>query len=362
MDDETAKQILASLQSIQADTANLGARLDVLERGKQQTGPLSSKMVTGGVGGASGTTTEDSDNGGSNFFVRSSAKEKTLTLTFGEDESPTALRLFIEHYRLAKSQNMRKKIDGWDLPEFRANELRFQLRGQTASWILQENAMKSSWVEDDEEIIKHLEERFLGTQCIELNIMAFEDLKQNDGETLAAYMTRCQEKGFQAFADFEQNGVQQRIVWKFLSGIKDSDVRAQVIKEKWMETSSKAKSFAEVLKIAETAKLSKIATAATGGKGGRVEEHVKIAAVNSRVDDRRRASNKPHPNRSDKPKGRKPSYSSESNSSSKSDLSKSETPAGTNLLCHYCNERSHFGGWKFCEKRQKEDPTWTPNF
>ena len=64
--------------------------------------------------------------------VTTSSKEKSLTLTFGEGECSSQnlrLWLFLEHFELAKKRNVRKGVDGWDDNEFRAAELRFQLRG-----------------------------------------------------------------------------------------------------------------------------------------------------------------------------------------------------------------------------------------
>ena len=42
--------------------------------------------------------------------------------------------------------------------------------------------MLSTWVKDDVEIIRRLKERFMGTQSTELNIIAFEELSQNQTE------------------------------------------------------------------------------------------------------------------------------------------------------------------------------------
>ena len=343
------KERLQKLES-EEQTIEMEGRIGKLEAEKAQLQP--------------GKEQQDGS-GTAQVVVHSSAKEKSLSLTFGEDESTMALRLFIEHYTLAKSQNMRKNVQGWQDADFRANELRFQLRGRVAAWILQESAMQSPWVKNDDEIIEKLKERYLGTQSIELNIISFEELRQQDGESLAEYMTRCQEKGYQAFADFGQNGVQQRVVWKFLSGIRDGDVRSEVIKAKWMTSTSQSKSFAEVLKIAETAKLAKVATVATGGN--RVSESGKIGAA-ARVEERRNAGkgyNRQHG-------GRSPHTSSESatsfgsrGSATSSNKSKSSTDSdtpGTNFLCHYCKERSHYGGWKLCERRRKENPNWKPSF
>ena len=279
-------------------------------------------------------------------------KEKSLSLTFGDSGcSPNSLRLFLDHFNIAKKQNMMKEVGGWNDAEFRANELRFQLRGEAALWISQENAMLRPWTRDDEELIAKLKDRFMGTQSIELNIIAFEELSQNDNESLAQYMTKCQHKGYDAFGGLnEPLGTQQRIVWKFLSGIRDADVRNAVIKEKWMKSATEAKQFEEVLMIAETARLNKTATAATGTGGVKAN----IAAV-SKVKERR----------SGQYTSRTPHTSSDSNKSYSSSRSSGSTASGNskigiNFKCHYCETFNHYGGWKMCKERELKDPDWTP--
>ena len=49
----------------------------------------------------------------------------------------------------------------------------------------------------------------------------------------------------------EPRSTQLRIIWKFLSGIKDAGVRSEIIRQKWMKSESEAKSYEEVLKIAQ---------------------------------------------------------------------------------------------------------------
>ena len=299
------------------------------------------------------------------MVVQGEGKEKTLSITFGEDESATALRVFLGHYTLARDQNIRKKVEGWEDKSFRANELRFQLRGHVAAWICQESAMLSEWVNDDDEIINQLKKRFLGTQSVELNIIAFENLRQNEGESLAAYMTRCQENGYQAFGDFDQKSTHQRIVWKFLSGIRDSDIRAAVIKAEWMLSSSEAKPFPDVLKIEETAKLAKVATAATGTM--KIQESMKIAQVRSIVKEKRgefgRNRRTVHSsNESNNSNSSRVSSSTDYSSDSRGSSGAKPKENYSNFLCHYCKERSHYGGWKMCEKRRKENPNWKPDF
>ena len=65
--------------------------------------------------------------------------------------------------------------------------------GKVAAWIAQESVMR---------------QECFGTQSIELNIISFEELQKNEGESLVDYMTRCQNKGYQAFTEFGLKGVQ----------------------------------------------------------------------------------------------------------------------------------------------------------
>ena len=297
---------------------------------------------------------ENPDHSNPKIIVGTSNKEKTLQLTFGDKEcSPTALRLFLDHYNLAKEQNIRKNIDGWKDAEFRANELRYQLRGEPALWISQESTMLKLWVKSDTEIIQKLKDRFLGTQCIELNIIGFEELSQLPSESLSQYMTRCQQLGYEAFGEFDVQSTQQRIVWKFLSGIRDPEVRNAVIREKWMKNKNEAKSFEEVLKIAETAKMAKIATVATGGQKSSNNEAAKVLAM-SGVKERRNNYRRPLHSSSESYRSGRSSNGSRTSSSSGTDN------RTVNFVCHYCDQKSHYGGWKLCPKRLNEDPSWTP--
>ena len=190
---------------------------------------------------------------------------------------------------MARAQNVHRGIEGWEDPEYRARELRFQLRGEASLWIAHESAMAQEWTSYDDKIIAKLRQRYLGTRSLELNIVLFEELSQNEGETLAAYMTRCQERGYEAFAELDEpRSTQQRIVWKFLSGIKDPVVRSEVIKQKWMKTPTDAKSFDEVLLIAEQARLDHMAAVATGITTNTKKGEFTAAPV-SRVGERRKS-------------------------------------------------------------------------
>ena len=127
--------------------------------------------------------------------------------------------------------------------------------------------MLNQWTNNDKEIIKKLKDRYMGVLSLELNIVAFEEMAQGDNETLAQYMTRCQAQGLDAYQMMnEPRSTQLRIIWKVLSGIKDAGVRSE---KKWMKSESEAKSYEEVLKIAQQSKLlNRLAAVATGTRRG----------------------------------------------------------------------------------------------
>ena len=171
-------------------------------------------------------------------------------------------------------------------------------------------------------------------------------------------MTRCQGLGQQAFGEFAEL---RGIVWKFLSGVRDSEVRNAVIREKWMNSSTEAKPFDEILKIAETAKMTGIATTATGrGNGGSAT----VAAMadsgyRGKVGQRRKEYNETGSNRSST--GSESGRSSTGSGRSGGGGNRSSTGSENDKFkCYYCTEKSHYGGWKSCPKKMKEDPDWTP--
>lgn len=348
--DATLLEILAQLKDMKASQEEMGGKISNLETEVK-------REENAHVEDGNNKKDDIYQNQGANQRnapAQGSSREKYLSMTFGSEEcTPTALRLFLDHYEIAKEQNTAKGIIGWDNSRFRANEIRFQLRGEPALWIGQECAMlNSTWTRDDEEIVKQLRERYMGTQCVELNIIAFEEVSQEDSESLAAYMTRCQRRGFEAFSEMDPASTQQRIVWKFLSGIRDLEVRSEVIKQKWMQTAGTAKSFEEVLLIAETARRNKVAASVTGPPGGPRAKVAGVAAMkSSRVKERRSGRH-----------GSGDSASSNFSNSSKgsSASSKSNSSGTVNFRCHYCNTTEHFGGWKFCPKRNQENPSWNP--
>jgi hypothetical protein len=259
-----------------------------------------------------------------------SAKEKQLSKFFGVDTSATALLEFLDHYRLCVEINQAKKVPGWGDPDYRAKELRFQLQGEVAIYVRQEETMGQDWVNDDKKIIEKLKERWLNRDCIELDIIEFEEARQGEYETLAQFMQRLKGLGQRAFSEFDPNGMHQRIIWRFLDGVKEKDIRSEIIRARWMKDRKTPKPYDEVLKIAENAKMIKVAAGATGhnghGSGSSKSNAIQVAAM--------------------VPHGRK--------------NVRGTPPSRPRAFdCFYCRQR-HPGGWRTCEKRKRENPDWEP--
>ena len=260
--------VIGMLNDMKKDMArnkqDMEERLERLEEGKEQKpGDWDSK---------GGEKTIDSQSGsGLNMqtahMAVTAGRERPLTRTFGTDTSANALMEFLDHYTLCVDINVQKGIPGWDRPDYRAKELRCQLTGEAATMIRQEEAMLEPWVNDDREIIKKLKDRWVNRDCIELDIIEFEEARQSDNESLAQFMTRVKGLGQRAFSEFDPRGMQQRIIWRFLDGVRDRDVRASIIRERWMVDRVKPKSYDEVLKIGENALMVKVAAQATGSLG-----------------------------------------------------------------------------------------------
>ena len=174
-------------------------------------------------------------------------------MTFGEDTSAKMLRTFISHYRLVRAVNRDdEKFVQWQDTAYRAKKLKLVLRGEAGEYISNEESMGKIWVNDDDEILQHLLDRYSNTQMVELNIMEFEKAVQKSNEPLCEFLSRVQRLALEAFEDEPKDIREKRIAWRFLSGILDTDVRTALIKEGWMIDKRTPKSPEEILKIAES--------------------------------------------------------------------------------------------------------------
>ena len=102
------------------------------------------------------------------------------------------------------------------------------------------------------EIIQRLKDGWLNRECIEQDIAEFEEAKQVNGEALGDFLERVKGLGQKAYGEFDTASMQQRIVWRFLDGVKNKNLRNELVRSQWMKDRKTAKSYAEVLKMAET--------------------------------------------------------------------------------------------------------------
>ena len=322
------------LEKIQMDMASDRERLARLESDRERLENLEAKslevkseltQVANQVKAPDAARPRGNEGAGTQMeFI--SGREKQLTKGFGSDVSPAALTEFLDHYKLCVEMNQQRNIPGWEDPGYRAKELRFQLQGEAAVYVRQEEAMGQSWVCDDEEIVQKLKDRWLHRDCIELDILEFEEAKQGERETLAQYMQRVKGLGYRAFERFDPNGMKQRIIWRFLDGVREKDVRAEIIRARWMKDRDTPKDYDEVLKIAMNAQSVRMAAGATGSNVQ--PRQANIGAVTG-----------PPPKPGDKRDRR--------------------SGAARSFDCYYCKRR-HPGGWRTCDKRKKENPDWEP--
>ena len=259
--------------------------------------------------------------------------QEKIDMTFGEDTSAKMLRTFISHYRLVRAVNRDdEKFVQWQDTAYRAKKLKLVLRGEAGEYISNEESMGKIWVNDDDEILQHLLDRYSNTQMVELNIMEFEKAVQKSNEPLCEFLSRVQRLALEAFEDEPKDIREKRIAWRFLSGILDTDVRTALIKEGWMIDKRTPKSPEEILKIAESTRQRAVAGKAIAPQN----QAAKAAMAQSK---------------GKKTIGKK-SYKQNERQTSTYDRV---------FQCYYC-EKEHKGGWKDCPKRLKDAPDWKPEF
>ena len=288
-------------------------------------------------------------------------------MCFGEDVSPTAWRSFKDHFLLVKQANIARGVSVWEDAAYRSVELRLCLTGAPAEYLREEAAQDSDWVKNDVEILDRLEKLYVTIEAIEVRVIRFEEAKQGLEESMADFLTRLQRLASDAFASESPDVKRKRVVWRFLDGLIDRDVRERLIRERWMKDESNAKEYDDILKIAETARTSKQAASLTGsrhqfGGAAAVAQPQPVAA----------AAAPPLP---PAPRGqRRPAAqpgSAPCQLTAPPAARSGQPPAGQSGLrsgagrgravgrCFYCSI-PHSGGWYRCQRRLAENPGWTP--
>ena len=271
-------------------------------------------------------------------------REERMDIVFGRDGDFTAksLRRFVEKFRVVKKLNMTARLVGWDRKEYRADKLKLALQGDAFDYVTFEDSMQREWSQDDEMIIEKLKDRYLNIQAIEVNILHFEKSSQGCKELLNEYLARLQQLVKDAYEGDDQKELDRKVAWKFVSGVSDEKVRRKLMEEGWMKNRTEAKPLDELLKMAEITKQTDDAVKAMKPDGT-----VASITEDSMMINANRFKRK----------------SSDSNASVNSKGSGSSDSSGVALdfiSCWYC-KKPHRGGWFYCAKRKRENPSWRPD-
>ena len=89
-----------------------------------------------------------------------------LKQSFGQEVSPAAWRSFKDHFLLVKEANVTRGVAVWQDAAYRSVELRLCLSGAPAEFLREEAAQGSPWVKDDQEILQHLESRYVTMEAV----------------------------------------------------------------------------------------------------------------------------------------------------------------------------------------------------
>ena len=310
-----------------------------------------------------------------------------LSKTFGDGTSPSTWRSFKDHYSLVKEANIARGVALWLDPAYRSVELRLCLVGAPAEFLREEAAQGSPWVKNDADILDRLERRYVTTEAIEVRILRFEEAHQGEDESLADFLTRLQRLAGDAFSSESCEIKRKRVVWRFLDGLLDRDIRERLIRERWMKDESNAKEYDEIIKIAETARASKQAASLTGHR-----HQVGGACVAGAWNRERGTASPPLPagaRRGSRGEGSaaaaSPSPPQPGQGTRATAYQQRSTPAQSSRSpgqgqyarrspprrggdgrgdrqrgrCYYCNI-AHQRGWFSCRKRLSENPSWCP--
>ena len=80
-------------------------------------------------------------------------------------------------------------------------------------------------------------------------------------------MTRLQTLVKNAFPKNPESIMRQRVIWRFLTGVRDADVKKGLISSKWMASQDEPKPYSEILKSAESIQMTKVASQSLAGRG-----------------------------------------------------------------------------------------------
>ena len=220
----------------------------------------------------------------------------------------------------------------------------------------QQAVLDPLWASDDKAIMDKLAQLYYTSDAIEVRIIRFEEATQMQDESLSDFMTRLQQLASQSFSSEPSDIVRKRVVWRFLAGLRDREVRSQIIKEKWMENDDKAKSYDEVMKIALAALSCKRATQVTGMNRNNVAATAQVKHIENHSDSSEEETLVTQAQKKNVLSITQRESSQVANRGKGPQIRKMQRK----FKCFYCN-KTHHGGWLVCSKRLKEDPNWKPD-
>ena len=260
---------------------------------------------------------------------------------FGTSTTLSDWKLFLAAYNNVCQLNMKlkdvsKEAELWATDkEFRAMMILQQLRGEPLLWLSQDENKEK--LLDDEEVIKALEQRYGHTKARVAYINDFEDIGQESGEGLAAFLSRVQQLASVAFPMLSDDAKRERVLSKFVRSVKDTRLKEELQTYGFIdEDSGLAKSYDSVL--GKATRLESCWRAAGDGSASvnpvRTDPFVKelqaeITELKDQVAALRPAVS-----------GRQHTF--------------------VNFQCWYCGSRDHKGGWRQCPVRKRESPSWRP--
>ena len=180
------------------------------------------------------------------------AKENHLIKGYGEEPSFNNWLTFKSHFNLVERANIMNNVPTWKDSEYKAIQIRLQLDGEVEQWLtISENAGER-WMQRSDELMAKLTARYETSEGLEVKIRSFEEAAQLEGESLENFLTRLRKNASYAFPAENTDSVRGRVIWKFLSGLRNDFIRQELFRKKWMGDDNRAKTYDEILSNAQS--------------------------------------------------------------------------------------------------------------
>jgi hypothetical protein len=104
-------------------------------------------------------------------------------------------------------------------------------------------------------------------------------------------MTRLQTLVKNAFPRNPESIIRQRVIWRFLTGVRDADIKKGLISSKWMASQDEPKPYSEILKAAKSIQMTKVASQSLAGRGNQ-RTIASVSGMSGGYEDRRSAEDR----------------------------------------------------------------------